>query len=97
MNYGASSKTEYALNDGTVFEVYTFVEKSVVFKDILKIGFLYVLGTETKYKVDTIKSMNIAIRYLNEDDRINEVKDMLKWFLRRRAQALLLAYLDKMW
>lgn len=77
-NYGASSRVEYALNDGTVFEVYGFVEKSVVYEDILKTGEMYLLGTETKYKVDTVKSLNIAIKYTNEGSRIKEVKDMLK-------------------
>lgn len=77
-NYGASSRVEYALNDGTVFEVYGFVENSVVYDDILKTGDMYLLGTETKYKVDTVKSLNIAIKYTNEGSRIKEVKDMLK-------------------
>ena len=77
-NYGASSRVEYALSDGTVFEVYGFVENSEVYKDILKTGDMYLLGTETKYKVDTVKKLNIAIKYTNEGSRIKEVKDMLK-------------------
>lgn len=77
MNYGASSLVEYALSDGTVFEIYTFVENSVVYDEILKTNKLYVLGTEKYYEVDTIKSLNVAIRYLAEGDKINEIKDIL--------------------
>lgn len=77
MNYGASNLVEYALSDGTVFEIYTFVDNSVVYADILKTNKLYVLGTEKYYEVDTIKSLNVAIRYLAEGDKINEIKDIL--------------------
>ncbi|MBR6689495.1 MAG: hypothetical protein IKL68_05715 [Clostridia bacterium] len=77
-NYGASSRVEYALSDGTVFEVYEFVEKSVVYESILDTGYMYLLGTETKYKVSTVKELNIAIKYLNEGSRIKEIKKILK-------------------
>ena len=77
INYGASNLIEYALSDGTVFEIYTFVDNSVVYADILKTNKLYVLGTEKYYEVDTIKSLNVAVRYLAEGNKINEIKDIL--------------------
>ena len=76
-NYGASSLVEYALSDGTVFEIYVFVDNSVVYADILKTNKLYVLGTEKYYEVDTIKSLNVAVRYLAEGDKIDEIKEVL--------------------
>ena len=77
-NFGASTGAEYALSDGTVIEVYGFVDKSVVYKDILKTGKMYILDTTTSYKVDTVESLNIAVRFLNEGDKIDTVKSILQ-------------------